>query len=65
MPHPAPVAITIFDVTGRKYVTLVDEVKPAGEHMIDFNATGLAAGVYLYNLRSDAYNQSKKMTLIK
>ena len=65
LPYPAPIAITIFDINGRKCATLVDEVKPAGEHMIDFNATGLASGVYLYNLRSDTYNQSKKMTLIK
>ena len=65
LPHPAPVAITIFDINGRKYATLIDEVKPAGEHMIDFNASGLASGVYLYNLRSENYNRSKKMTFIK
>lgn len=65
VPHPASVVITIFDITGRKYATLIDEVKPAGEHMIDFKASGLASGVYLYNMRSETYNQSKKMTFIK
>lgn len=65
LPHPAPVAITIYDISGRKQLTLLEETKPAGEHIVDFDSTGLASGVYLYSLRSDSFHQSKKMILIK
>lgn len=65
VPHPAMVAYTLSDTTGQKYATPVDEINPADEHMIDFNASNLASGVYHYNLRSNKHNQSKIMTLIK
>jgi hypothetical protein len=65
VPHPASLAINIYDITGRWLATLVDELKPAGEHMIDFDASGMASGVYLYNIRTETCNRSKKMTLIK
>jgi len=42
--------LKIFDLQGREVATLVDGFKDAGMHEVTFNATGLAAGVYVYNL---------------
>ena len=46
LPATERVAMKVFDVTGREVETLVDGVVPAGEHRLDWNATGLASGVY-------------------
>lgn len=41
------VMMEVFDVTGRRVATLVDDVQAAGPHTATWTATGLAAGVYL------------------
>ncbi|MEQ9091869.1 MAG: T9SS type A sorting domain-containing protein [Balneola sp.] len=57
--------LTVFDVLGRKVQELVNEVRPAGTNTIEFNATNLASGVYLYRLEADGVVQIKRLTLIK
>jgi len=59
------VNLQIYDITGR----VVDERElgslTAGNHEIDFDASGLASGVYLYRLATETYSQTRKMVLIK
>ncbi|MBS4034527.1 MAG: T9SS type A sorting domain-containing protein [Ignavibacterium sp.] len=63
--------LKVFDILGNEVVTLIDEFRPAGKHSIEFNASVLASGIYLYKIESQsidgAYNFSavKKMMLIK
>jgi len=45
-----PVLIQIFDVTGKEVRTLVDENMAPGEYQLEFDATGLPAGVYFCKL---------------
>jgi len=45
--------------------TLVNEQKPAGRYEVNFDATKLASGVYIYKLQSGEYVSSKKMMLLK
>jgi hypothetical protein len=59
------VTIKVYDVLGREVTTLVNEKKPAGAHIINFDASGLASGVYLYAIREGNFYQSKKMILLK
>ncbi|TVQ05379.1 MAG: T9SS C-terminal target domain-containing protein, partial [Balneolaceae bacterium] len=63
--HFSPVTISVYDMLGKKITTLIDEPRAAGRHSVTFDASGLASGIYIYNMRSDTFNQSKKMTLIK
>jgi photosystem II stability/assembly factor-like uncharacterized protein len=53
--------LKIFDVFGNEVATLVDELKPAGKYSVDFNAKGLPAGVYFYQLRANGKIETKKM----
>jgi len=57
--------LTVYDVLGRKVRELVNEVRPAGTNTIQFNATNLASGVYLYRLEANGVIQTKRLTLIK
>lgn len=58
------VKLTVFDILGREVRVLVDENQEKGIYEVDFNASGLASGVYFYKL--DAFNTSiKKMILLR
>ncbi len=57
--------LTVYDLLGRKVKELVNEVLPAGTNTVQFNATDLASGVYLYRLEAGSFIQTKRLTLIK
>jgi hypothetical protein len=45
---------------------LVSERQEAGEHFVEWDASGFASGVYYYRLEtSNGFVQSKKMILLK
>jgi hypothetical protein len=65
VPKRAHVKIRVYDVTGRRVVTLVDETKTAGEYSAVFNADGLPSGMYLCKFEVNGFSETKKMMLIK
>ena len=65
LPQEAKVRLEIFDLLGRKIATLVYESRFAGEHAVEFDASGLTSGVYVYRLSSSHQVLSKKMTLVR
>jgi len=59
------VELSVYDASGKRIRTLFNGRKKAGEHAVVFDASGLASGVYFYQLKSGNYSQTKKMLLIK
>jgi lysophospholipase L1-like esterase len=60
------VTLEILDITGRTVEILINKVQSKGEHIITFDGSGLASGIYFYQLRtSTGIMQSKKMLLMK
>ncbi|MCH8959749.1 MAG: DUF1501 domain-containing protein [Bacteroidetes bacterium] len=59
------VRIRVYDVRGRLLSTLVDQVQPAGQHAVTFEANRLPSGVYFYRLETPAGVQTKEMTLVR
>ena len=59
------IALKIYDFMGREIKTLVDEYQAPGEHQVTFNAEGLAAGIYFYQLRANGIVETKKMIILK
>lgn len=55
----------VYDILGKKVMTLVNDERPAGEYQVQFNAKNLASGVYYYQLKIKDYISAKKMILIK
>ncbi len=66
VPENGEVTLEIFDILGRKVATLLNrERKSAGRYTVDFDASSLASGIYLYRLQSGNSVLIKKLTLIK
>lgn len=57
--------IKIYDVTGKVIVTLVNEIKTAGKHQVEFKASSLASGVYFYKIEAGNFTETKKMVVLK
>ena len=59
------VDLSIYNVLGQKVATLVDKKQPAGSHQVQWDASGFSTGVYYYKLKTEKFQQIKKMILIK
>ncbi|MCB2229178.1 S8 family serine peptidase [bacterium] len=65
LPEQAETRLDVFNVLGQRVTTLVDRTLPAGRHRVRFDGAGLASGVYLYRLKTDDRETSRKMMLVK
>lgn len=65
IPQDGFVSIKLYDITGREVRTLLNEFRTAGYYSINFNASGLAGGVYFYNINAGKYTATKKMMLVR
>jgi len=59
------VRIEIFNTLGQKIQTLLNKQMPTGHHEIEFNATNIPSGVYLYSIRAGDFYDVKKMILLR
>ncbi len=59
------VEIDVFDITGAKVKTLIDEPMAAGSHQVTWNASDVASGVYYYKLTAGDVSETKQAVLIK
>ena len=59
------VTLKVFDVLGREVATLVDEYREAGTHSIEFNASNLPSGIYLYTIQIGNYLETRKLSLLR
>ncbi len=65
LPKAGNVSLVVYDILGREVATLVNEFTTAGNHTIDFNASNLASGVYVYKIQAGDFVDAKKMVLMK
>ena len=61
----AYVIIKVYDVLGNEIATLVNEEKTAGTYEIEFNASSLASGMYVYRMQAGNFVLIKKMMILK
>ena len=64
-PANALVSLDVFDQTGRKINTLINEVIPSGTHHVKFDGSLLPGGIYFYQLKVGKTSTTRKMILIK
>ncbi len=59
------VRLSVFNLLGQEIAVLVNDKLQPGEYKTTFNSGSIASGVYFYRLEAGAYNETRKMLLIK
>jgi hypothetical protein len=65
LPKTSNVTLTVFNILGQKVATLFDGRMSAGAQVVQFDATRLSSGVYIYRLEAGDFRSQKKMMLLK
>ena len=59
------VSLKIYDVHGREVAVVLDEKMLAGEHTVQFDASGLPDGIYLLQLTAGEETKTGKIVICK
>jgi len=59
------VRLDVYNLLGEKVASLLNKRLGAGLYMVNFDASRLPAGVYVYSLEAGSFKESKKMALVK
>ncbi|MFZ2322235.1 MAG: T9SS type A sorting domain-containing protein [Ignavibacteriaceae bacterium] len=65
LPKDGFVTLKVYDILGKEIVTLITEEKSQGKYEVNFNASSLSSGVYIYKLTAGNFTASKKLMLLK
>ena len=65
IPERAVVELKVYDILGREVAVLINNEQDAGYYEINFNASKLSSGVYLYQLKAGQFIETRKMLLLK
>jgi hypothetical protein len=65
LPQDGFVTLKVYDMLGKEVATVVNEYKNAGYYKINFDASRLTSGVYIYTINTNNFFLSKKMLLMK
>ncbi len=65
IPEAGFVTLKVYDVLGKEVANLVGENKQQGKYTVNFDASGLTSGIYIYQIKVNEYFASRKMNFIK
>jgi len=66
LPVICNVELSIYNIPGQKVKKLVSKKQAAGTYKVEWDASGFASGIYLYQLKTDkGFIQTKKLVLLK
>lgn len=65
IPSNIHVILKIFDTNGREVTKLIDKRLVQGVYNVNWNANGLASGIYFCRINAGKFSRTKKMILIK
>lgn len=65
IPSQSHVTLTVFDILSREVATLVKGVEEPGYKSVQWDASGVASGVYFYRLDAGSFTSVKKLVLLR
>ncbi len=66
----AKVVVAVYNIRGQKVITLVDELKEAGQYSVNWNGRNengrrVSSGVYFYRMSAGDFTAVRKMVIVK
>lgn len=65
VPASTHVILKVYDSNGSEVTTLINGNQEAGNHIVNFNASNFASGIYYYTITAGSFSDTKKMILMK
>ncbi|MBK7980441.1 MAG: T9SS type A sorting domain-containing protein [Ignavibacteriae bacterium] len=65
LPEKSQVTLKVFNLLGEEVAQVVNQILDAGTHSVNFDASMLPSGMYIYSLQTEKQFLTRKMTLIK
>lgn len=65
VPTASKVVLKVYDILGTEVATLVNSNLTSGNYEVNFDASKLASGVYVYTINAGSFTATKKMMLMK
>jgi hypothetical protein len=65
LPNNANVVLKVYNVLGQEVATLINREMTAGYHEVQFDASQLTSGLYIYRIEAGDFVSIKKMMLLK
>ena len=65
IPKESSVKVIVYNILGEVVKTLVENTQKAGSYEVNFNASNLASGVYIYSIQSRALDGTKDFRSVK
>ena len=65
LPKDGSVALTVYNLRGKKVETLIEGSLPAGFHRVYFHGANLSSGIYFYRLKAGSTTMLRKMVLVR
>ncbi len=59
------VKLAVYNMLGEEIAAIVNTTQKAGRYEVNFNASKLSSGVYVYRIEASKYTASKKLMLLK
>ena len=63
--NASSIKLTVYDIYGKELRVLVNQHQHEGVYRVEFDASYLSSGIYLYRLQNDSYSEVKQMILVK
>ncbi len=65
IPQSSFVTLKVYNLLGQEIATLVSQEQTPGNYIVNFDASKLASGIYMYRIQTGNSSLTKKMVLMK
>jgi len=65
VPEDGFVKLAVYNLLGEELATLVNSFQKANRYEVNFNATGLSSGIYVYKIEAANFSATKKLVFMK
>ncbi|MDQ7815737.1 MAG: T9SS type A sorting domain-containing protein [Melioribacteraceae bacterium] len=65
LPQASNVKLSVYNVLGQQVAQLINEYKEAGTYIINWDASDISSGIYIYRIEAAGQVITKKMTLLR